>query len=99
MKKLLAIISLLIVFILISGCTKKEPQIIYKEAPYYEFQTVDFKNAYIESKPNTKYKLNQLQVMEICKPLLQDINTIYKETKSFYDEQIKDYQRINKESK
>jgi len=99
--KNLKILSLLIVSILISGCTQKEPEIIYKKAPIYKFQTVDFKNAYIEAKEASinETKLSKAEVLKVCNPLLQELNTIYKETKSFYDEQINDYIRLNKESK
>jgi len=83
MKKLNLILSLLIVSILISGCTQKEPKIIYKEAPYYDFQIISLKGAYLELTEN----------QQICVPLLQQINTIYKQTKTFYDEQIEDYKK------
>lgn len=89
MRKLSLIISLLIVSILINGCAQKEPQIIYKKTPYYDFQKVDLKGAYIE--------LEEQQ--QVCIPLLKELNIIYKETKNFYDEQINDYKRLNKESK
>lgn len=110
MKKLKLILSLLIVSILINGCAQKEPKIIYKKAPVYDFQIVSFKNSYIESEPkyiaidikkvtNKRYELTSAEVMQICRPLLEELNVIYKETKYFYDEQINDYKRLNKESK
>ena len=85
--KLSLLISLIIVSILSSGCTPKEPKIIYKKAPVYDFQSIDFEGAYIDLKPNEM----------ICKPIILHVIEVYSETKAFYDEQIKDYKKISKE--
>lgn len=78
---------LLIASILISGCTPKTiTKIQYIKEQPYDFQTVNLQGAYIDLSPEE----------QVCIPKLQELNTIYKETKQFYDNQIEDYKTLSK---
>lgn len=94
MKHLKLVLIIVSILFLINGCTPKEPEIIYVKRNKYEFQKVDFTGAFIDLKELTEDQRN------MCIPKLQELNTIYSETKSFYDSQFddynKDYEQFNK---
>jgi len=79
MKSIITL-SIALVFIF-SGCTQKQPQYIYLQAPKYDFQKIDLSNTYIEVE---KDELN-------CFRPLKQLNMIYKETVKFYEDQIDEY--------
>lgn len=85
MKSLLMISLCLTLILFSSGCSQKEPEIVYVKQKKFDFQIISLEGAYIHLEPKEK---------EVCIPKLIELNTIYQGIKEAYDLQFSEYDKF-----